>query len=37
MLIGWITTALNIMTTVLLLYIIFGWRDKKNPLAIFKP
>jgi hypothetical protein len=31
------TTAIHIVATILLLYIIFGWRDEKNPLMIFKP
>ena len=31
------TTSIDVMATILLLYIIFGWRDEKNPLMIFKP
>ena len=33
---GLFSTALNIITLVILLYIIFGWRDEKTPLMIFK-
>ena len=30
------TTSINIVATVLLLYIIFGWRDEKKSSMIFK-
>jgi hypothetical protein len=30
------TTAINIVATILLLYIIFGWRDEKKSSMIFK-